>query len=330
MTRGRGAARSGQQSLHRALHRYQARAPFHCRRSTQQSGRSDRASLHEQRRPPAERVSRGDRRPRTPGRNRSRSTKRRPITSSPVSVACRSRWRMSARRLRLSIFSDSAPMAPGSPAGWPDRSADWDGASALMKRIEWADAVGRGSAPGATPRSSLRNFWARREWRDPQRSPGRRAARRRYASDGRAGVHAAMSSMKRRDFLTAGALAAGGALLTSRLTFAGMANGGSRASSSSSFAGRSTDLPRCRPVATLTSEPARTIWRRSPPTDGGVLPLNGSSGCIPPLSFLRVVHRARAHRVSCDRKPLSGAVALRRAGRVGKWLPARTPRRAVG
>jgi uncharacterized protein (DUF1800 family) len=32
--------------------------------------------------------------------------------------------------------------SPGSPAGWPDRSADWDGASALMKRIEWADAVG--------------------------------------------------------------------------------------------------------------------------------------------------------------------------------------------
>jgi uncharacterized protein (DUF1800 family) len=31
---------------------------------------------------------------------------------------------------------------PGSPAGWPDRSADWDGASGLIKRIEWADAVG--------------------------------------------------------------------------------------------------------------------------------------------------------------------------------------------
>ena len=31
---------------------------------------------------------------------------------------------------------------PGSPAGWPDRSADWDGASALLKRIRWADAVG--------------------------------------------------------------------------------------------------------------------------------------------------------------------------------------------
>jgi uncharacterized protein (DUF1800 family) len=32
--------------------------------------------------------------------------------------------------------------SPGSPAGWPDRSADWDGASALMKRLEWADQLG--------------------------------------------------------------------------------------------------------------------------------------------------------------------------------------------
>src|SRR6202035_2770072 len=31
--------------------------------------------------------------------------------------------------------------APGSPAGWPDRSADWDGSAAVMKRIEWADAL---------------------------------------------------------------------------------------------------------------------------------------------------------------------------------------------
>jgi uncharacterized protein (DUF1800 family) len=31
--------------------------------------------------------------------------------------------------------------SPGSPAGWPDRSADWDGASALLKRIEWADTL---------------------------------------------------------------------------------------------------------------------------------------------------------------------------------------------
>jgi uncharacterized protein (DUF1800 family) len=33
--------------------------------------------------------------------------------------------------------------APGSPAGWPDGNADWDGAAALMKRIELADQVGR-------------------------------------------------------------------------------------------------------------------------------------------------------------------------------------------
>jgi uncharacterized protein (DUF1800 family) len=31
--------------------------------------------------------------------------------------------------------------SPGSPAGWPDRSADWDGSSALLKRITWADVV---------------------------------------------------------------------------------------------------------------------------------------------------------------------------------------------
>ncbi len=31
--------------------------------------------------------------------------------------------------------------SPGSPAGWPDREADWDGADALMKRIEWSVAL---------------------------------------------------------------------------------------------------------------------------------------------------------------------------------------------
>lgn len=58
------------------------------------------------------------------------------------------------RGLELPVDAARAPLAPfellgqrtygpGSPAGWPDRSADWDGASALMKRIEWADAVGQ-------------------------------------------------------------------------------------------------------------------------------------------------------------------------------------------
>ncbi len=32
-------------------------------------------------------------------------------------------------------------LMPGSPAGWPDTSADWDGSSALLKRIAWADGL---------------------------------------------------------------------------------------------------------------------------------------------------------------------------------------------
>lgn len=56
------------------------------------------------------------------------------------------------RALAIPVDAAHAPLAPfellgqrtwtpGSPAGWPDRSADWDGASALLKRIEWADNV---------------------------------------------------------------------------------------------------------------------------------------------------------------------------------------------
>ncbi len=30
---------------------------------------------------------------------------------------------------------------PGSPAGWADRSADWDGSAALKKRLEWAQRM---------------------------------------------------------------------------------------------------------------------------------------------------------------------------------------------
>jgi uncharacterized protein (DUF1800 family) len=33
--------------------------------------------------------------------------------------------------------------SPNSPAGWPDRSADWDGGSALMQRLRWADQLGQ-------------------------------------------------------------------------------------------------------------------------------------------------------------------------------------------
>ncbi|HEX4389287.1 MAG TPA: DUF1800 domain-containing protein [Steroidobacteraceae bacterium] len=48
-----------------------------------------------------------------------------------------------ARRGALAPFEllGQRTWQPGSPAGWPDKSADWDGASALMKRLEWAEAV---------------------------------------------------------------------------------------------------------------------------------------------------------------------------------------------
>jgi uncharacterized protein (DUF1800 family) len=32
-------------------------------------------------------------------------------------------------------------LMPGSPAGWPDSSPDWDGSSSLLKRVAWADVV---------------------------------------------------------------------------------------------------------------------------------------------------------------------------------------------
>ena len=50
---------------------------------------------------------------------------------------------MSRRGLASFELLGQRTYSPGSPAGWPDRGADWDGASALMKRIEWADAVGQ-------------------------------------------------------------------------------------------------------------------------------------------------------------------------------------------
>jgi uncharacterized protein (DUF1800 family) len=44
--------------------------------------------------------------------------------------------------LRLFEQLGQRPLQPGSPAGWPDRSADWDGAAALLKRLEWAQETG--------------------------------------------------------------------------------------------------------------------------------------------------------------------------------------------
>jgi uncharacterized protein (DUF1800 family) len=50
---------------------------------------------------------------------------------------------LSEKRRSLAPFEalGQRNLMPGSPAGWPDTSADWDGSSALLKRIAWADAV---------------------------------------------------------------------------------------------------------------------------------------------------------------------------------------------
>jgi uncharacterized protein (DUF1800 family) len=43
------------------------------------------------------------------------------------------------------------PFAPGSPAGWPDTAAQWDGPDALLKRIEWTSQVGERVGARALP-----------------------------------------------------------------------------------------------------------------------------------------------------------------------------------
>jgi uncharacterized protein (DUF1800 family) len=42
------------------------------------------------------------------------------------------------------------PFTPGSPAGWPDVAANWDGSDALLKRIEWSTALGKRAAAART------------------------------------------------------------------------------------------------------------------------------------------------------------------------------------
>jgi len=50
----------------------------------------------------------------------------------------------SARRITGGLGTlGQVPYKPGSPAGWPDTAAEWGGADALYKRIEWVSAVAR-------------------------------------------------------------------------------------------------------------------------------------------------------------------------------------------
>ncbi|HXC58793.1 MAG TPA: DUF1800 domain-containing protein [Steroidobacteraceae bacterium] len=49
----------------------------------------------------------------------------------------------SDKDLRVFELLGQRSFQPGSPAGWPDRSADWDGSAALLKRLEWAQELGQ-------------------------------------------------------------------------------------------------------------------------------------------------------------------------------------------
>lgn len=45
--------------------------------------------------------------------------------------------------MRMFQVLGQRPFQPGSPAGWPDQSADWDGSSALLKRLQLAQQLGQ-------------------------------------------------------------------------------------------------------------------------------------------------------------------------------------------
>jgi len=100
--------------------------------------------------------------------------------------------------------------------------------------------------------------------------------------------------MKRRDFLTAGALAAGGALLSSRVTFAGTANGNKPRLVFVILRGALDGLaavPACGDPGYSQLRDELAIGR--PGTDGGALPLDGLFGLHPSLTFMQQSYAAR-------------------------------------
>ena len=100
--------------------------------------------------------------------------------------------------------------------------------------------------------------------------------------------------MKRREFLGTGALAAGGALMSSRVTFAGMANGKKPRLVFVILRGALDGLaavPACGDPGYAQLRGDLAIGR--PGTDGGALPLDGLFALHPSLSFMRQSYAAR-------------------------------------
>ncbi|HEY5624347.1 MAG TPA: DUF1800 domain-containing protein [Gammaproteobacteria bacterium] len=59
--------------------------------------------------------------------------------------------RIPERVLNFLDLLGQRPYTPGSPAGWPDTMAHWDGGDALLKRIDWASSIGRQISDRARP-----------------------------------------------------------------------------------------------------------------------------------------------------------------------------------
>jgi uncharacterized protein (DUF1501 family) len=100
--------------------------------------------------------------------------------------------------------------------------------------------------------------------------------------------------MKRREFLTTGALATGGALLSSRVTFAGMANGRKPRLVFVVLRGALDGLasvPACGDPGYAALRGDLALGK--PGTDGGALPLDGFFGLHPSLTFMQQSYAAR-------------------------------------
>ena len=100
--------------------------------------------------------------------------------------------------------------------------------------------------------------------------------------------------MKRRDFLTTGALAAGAAMLSSRVTFAGMAGGGKPRLVFIILRGALDGLA----AVPAYGDPGYAKLRAElaigrPGTDGGALALDGLFGLHPSLAFMQRSYAAR-------------------------------------
>jgi uncharacterized protein (DUF1501 family) len=99
--------------------------------------------------------------------------------------------------------------------------------------------------------------------------------------------------MKRREFLTAGALATGGALLSSRVTFAGIANGRKPRLVFVVLRGALDGLasvPACGDPGYAAQRGDLALGK--PGTDGGALPLDGFFGLHPSLTFMQQSYAA--------------------------------------